>query len=179
MAIRIDDLWNNVRKNAGSAKNLAELKIRLTREKGELCELYRLLGCICYKNISDGTNEDTGVLCCDIKNKLACIDEIKREINKIEGNVECPSCRKIVSDKYIFCPFCGEKLPVSDRDVMDKKDNINADSGEPSCESADFENISESEEEIQDDNSAEDNEDNTESVSKLDFSEDIRDTEND
>lgn len=174
MAIRIDDLWNNVRKNAGSAKNMAELKIRLSREKNELNELYRLLGCICYKNISGGTNEDTGVLCCDIKNKLDYIEEIKQEINRIEGNIECPSCRKIASNKYTFCPFCGEKLP----------DNNPEEKNDTDAEESVYENTnSENDRDAVDQNNADalpDNEEQTEAVSKLDFSDEIQDiSEND
>lgn len=175
MAIKIDDLWNSVRKNAGSAKNMAELKIRLAREKNELGELYRLLGCICYKNIADGTNEDTGVLCCDIKNKIDYIEEIKQEINRIEGNIECPSCRKVASNKYAFCPFCGEKLPADD--YSEEKNNSYADGEEPVYESAGFENITEAEDQEQTDESAAENEDQTEDISKLDFSDDLQDSD--
>ena len=44
MAINFDEIWTNVKKNALGAKDLASLKLKLTKEKAHLDELYRALG---------------------------------------------------------------------------------------------------------------------------------------
>ena len=120
MDINIDNIWNSVKKNAGNAKNIAELRIKLGKANNELSELYRSLGCLCYQHCAaehadeeaQGKEEaDIALLRESITQKLSDIAFIKQELSRIEGNTECPGCRKNVSADYIFCPHCGTKLP--------------------------------------------------------------------
>lgn len=53
MAINIDNIWNSVKKNAGNAKNIAELRIKLSKANNELSDLYRSLGCLCYQHCAE------------------------------------------------------------------------------------------------------------------------------
>ncbi len=138
MAINIDNIWNSVKKNAGNAKNIAELRIKLSKANNELSELYRSLGCLCYQHCAeeqtdaearDREEADIALLRENISEKLRDIAFIKQELSRIEGNTECPGCRKNVSSDYIFCPHCGTKLPENkfgsaDADTSEKDEDI-------------------------------------------------------
>lgn len=120
MAINIDNIWNSVKKNAGNAKNIAELRIKLSKANNELSDLYRSLGCLCYQHCAEEQADveakereeaDIEELRGSISQKLSDIASIKQELSRIEGNIECPGCGRNVSSDYIFCPHCGAKLP--------------------------------------------------------------------
>lgn len=128
MAINIDNIWNSVKKNAGNAKNIAELRIKLSKANNELSDLYRSLGCLCYQHCAeeqadgearDSEEADIEVLRESISQKLSDISSIKQELSRIEGNIECPGCGKNVSSNYYFCPNCGAKLPENQPDPAD------------------------------------------------------------
>lgn len=138
MAINIDNIWNSVKKNAGNAKNIAELRIKLSKANNELSDLYRSLGCLCYQHCAEEQADveakereeaDIEELRGSISQKLSDIASIKQELSRIEGNIECPGCGRNVSSDYIFCPHCGAKLPESqsgsaDADTSDKDEDM-------------------------------------------------------
>lgn len=138
MAINLDNIWNSVKKNAGNAKNIAELRIKLSKANNELSDLYRALGCLCYQHCAeeqaDGESKereetDMAELRGSISQKLSDIASIKQELSRIEGNIECLGCGKNVSSDYIFCPHCGAKLPEnqsgsSDAETSEKDEDM-------------------------------------------------------
>ena len=39
------------------------------------------------------------------------LEALKAERLALRGKVRCAACGKAVDDEFVFCPFCGEKLP--------------------------------------------------------------------
>ena len=107
---KIDNLWSNIKKGAGVARDIAELKIKIAHEKTQLDKLYRNLGSSVYNSHCENKVADVDAACADISAKLETIALLRRELNRLSGIAECPKCRGTAPDKYQFCPFCGAEF---------------------------------------------------------------------
>lgn len=119
MAISFDEIWTNVKKNALGAKDLAGLKLKLTKEKSHLDELYRNLGMNVYSAKTGDEENKSAEIIEEISRSLELIRQTEDEIGRIVGSVRCPGCDRSVARTYSFCPHCGAELPKCDKDTCD------------------------------------------------------------
>jgi len=100
-------------KKTGEVTGTAKLRMDIRQKNTELAKCYEKIGRAYYKaqkNAEDHTDEmNAAVLEADtIKAEIA---EMKIELAKLQGCTICPVCSAQISDKSVFCPQCGVKLP--------------------------------------------------------------------
>ena len=119
-----EDTVENIRETVVTAVDCAKLHYRIVSKRNELNSLYALLG----KDLLNGAGgEDTAAreaeinkLCDRIKKKEELLFGLLDQYRIVCGKVICPDCGRFMSEKYSFCPYCGNRMsdaseaPVSD-----------------------------------------------------------------
>ena len=121
MAINFDEIWTNVKKNALGAKDLASLKLQLTKEKAHLDELYRALGENVYAVRTKQAVDESAAISEQISASLIDIEQMEESVSRISGSVRCPGCERTVASTYSFCPHCGTALPHEEKTESDQE----------------------------------------------------------
>lgn len=121
MAINFDGIWSNVKKNAVGAKDLASLKLRLTKEKAHLDELYRCLGENVYAVRCSKAVDESDAISEQIRETFARIEQTEEAIGRLSGSVRCPGCERTVASTFSFCPHCGAALPRDENTESDEE----------------------------------------------------------
>lgn len=110
-------------KNAGqsvaqSTKNFADvtkLKSSIIDYKKQITEMYTVLGKSYYELRKN--NPDPGIkeIVVKINSLFKQIDDLKQQINEIEGLIKCPNCGCDIPYEAVFCNNCGCKIPKEEK----------------------------------------------------------------
>ena len=99
-------------KKTGDALSASKQRFDIATMENRLEKAYTALGKECFKSICEnGTeNETLKAAVEEIKEKIAAIDEAKKELAEIKNKRICPKCSMAIEKTSVYCNFCGEKL---------------------------------------------------------------------
>ena len=103
---------------ADKAKEIAEvagLNNQISAKEANNKTLFQEIGKIVFYNDLNNTNDEYADKVAQIKENLAAIEELKKQIKETKGIRVCPSCGAEAEGAYEFCPKCGEKMPVVEK----------------------------------------------------------------
>ena len=125
-----EDTAENIKETVTTAVDCAKLHYRIVSQRNELNSLYAILG----KSLMNGAEDD------DAQKKEKQINALLERINKkeellaglleqyriVSGKVICPDCGKFLSEKYPYCPYCGNLVnnladEISESDVTQEE----------------------------------------------------------
>ncbi len=119
-----EDTAENIRETVSAAVDAAKLQYRITGKRKELNSLYASLGRIMYDKLPD--NEEGGIgrdtaegIRLRIEAKEEILGGLEKQLRIVSGKVICPNCGRFMSDKYLFCPWCGRHTGVSENAEAD------------------------------------------------------------
>ena len=113
-----EDTAENLKETVVTAVDGAKLQYRITSQRNELNALYAMLGRILYnETLSEGAREESSAeeitgLCARIKTKEELLDGLQKQLRIVCGKVICPGCGRFMSEKYVFCPYCGRATSI-------------------------------------------------------------------
>lgn len=114
-----EDTAENIKETVVNAVDCAKLHYRIVSKRNEVNALYAVLG----KNLMKGTEEseaEINALCEKITKKEDILNSLLEQYRIVCGKVICPECGRFMSEKYMYCPYCGKRVsdaieaPVSD-----------------------------------------------------------------
>ena len=121
-----EDTAENIRETVVTAIDSAKLHYRIVNKRNELNALYAMLG----KDLLAGAGNDEvkaqeiNKLCERIKSKEELLSGLLDQYRIVSGKVICPDCGRFTSEKFSFCPYCGNRMnEVSDEPVSDLDDD--------------------------------------------------------
>lgn len=126
-----EDLGKRLGETAETVTNKAGDAIEIQRLKGQIRGLARgnavdlmELGRTIYDRYKAGEEleESAKALCDAIRDRETTIGDYERKIAKIKGSSECAGCGKMVARDMVYCPYCGEKMPVDVEDAEEEPD---------------------------------------------------------
>ena len=65
----------------------------------------------CETHDKETADADYTVNVATAENLAEQLEALKAERLALRGKVKCPECEKAVDNEFVFCPFCGAKLP--------------------------------------------------------------------
>lgn len=113
-----EDTAENLKETVVTAVDSAKLQYRINSQRNELNALYATLGKIlCNETLSEGGREEASAeeingLCMRIKAKETLLDGLQKQLRIVCGKVICPGCGKFMSEKYVYCPWCGRATSI-------------------------------------------------------------------
>lgn len=106
------DVKNSVKGNAELVRDVTKARYALLQAERQLKKLFFELGTLTYSAHCDESDcaEESARLFEAIAAKRDEVNESRRIYNALCGKVECDHCGKLISVKYDYCPYCGEKV---------------------------------------------------------------------
>ncbi len=101
-----EDTAENLKDTVGVAVDSAKLQYRITAQRKSLNEIYASLGRACVEG-QDEMEAQMSVLIPKIKKKEELLAGLEDQLRIVCGKVICPDCGRFMSEKYVFCPWCG------------------------------------------------------------------------
>lgn len=115
----IDDVKDTLAKTGKTAvkktkdlASIAKVTADIEETKSLLKAVYIEIGkkyCETYDKSTAG--EDFAINVATVENLREQLDALKMERLTLRGKVKCGECGKAVDNVYVYCPFCGAKLP--------------------------------------------------------------------
>lgn len=102
----------SVKSNAELVRDTTKARYALLQSTQQLKKLFCELGTLTYNAHRDAVDcsEQSAQLFEKIAEKQNEVDEHQRIYHALCGKVTCDHCGKLISVKYDFCPYCGEKV---------------------------------------------------------------------
>ena len=99
-------------KKTGDAISAGKQRFDIAAMENRLEKAYNALGKECFKAICEnGTeNETLKAAVEEIKDKIAEIEQAKKDLAEIKNKRICPKCSMAIEKTSVYCNFCGEKL---------------------------------------------------------------------
>ena len=134
----IGGLVNTAKNSADSLKQQVSLRKKIHELEDSIAVVMYDLGAEVYEGKVSGEPDEEAVdiLIDEIKEKRAELHSLYNELNAINGKVACPECRRLTSNEYDFCPFCGTKLydvVVEEECAGEKSDDGATDAADVKC----------------------------------------------
>ena len=114
-----DDALNKTReaidvvsKKTGEVVNVQKLKFEASSVESKRDKDFKKLGQLVFAQLRDSealTAEMRGVIA-DINEKNQKINELEREIAKVQNRRLCPECNTVIGENALFCQNCGKKV---------------------------------------------------------------------
>ncbi len=101
-----EDTAENLKETLSSAVDSAKLQYRITSQRKQLNALYASLGRMCVEG-QDEMEAEMANLLPRIKKKEELLAGLEDQLRIVCGKVICPDCGRFMSEKYVFCPWCG------------------------------------------------------------------------
>ena len=137
-------------KKTGEVTGTARIRMDIRSCKARLSKCFESIGRTYYKEqkglIENGTDAIAAYIA-EADSIKAEITALQAQLAALQGCILCPSCGAQISDKSVFCPLCGVKLPVK---ADEKAPDVEADK-----ENSSEETKTESETELQDEEQTE------------------------
>lgn len=102
----IADAGNDVMERAKELRQIANLKREYKETEKFVQGRYEGIGRDFYLKNKDKKKKDLG----DITEALEKMDELQKEIEKLKGGINCPSCNALNNSEAIYCNKCGARL---------------------------------------------------------------------
>lgn len=125
-----EDTAENIKETVITAVDCAKLHYRIVSKRNELNSLYAILG-KSLMNGDDGEDaaekeEKINALIERINTKEEILSGLLDQYRIVSGKVICPDCGKFLSEKYSYCPYCGNLVNelvenYGDADVTDEE----------------------------------------------------------
>ena len=127
---KFNEFVSSTQKSADTVKQYVVLKKEIKEAEDSLAVSFYELGSEIYDGKMSGETDEEAVdiLVDEITEEKKKLEELYHKFNKLNGKVECPKCKSVVSCDFDFCPKCGAKL----FDVV--MENGREKSGKCSCE---------------------------------------------
>ncbi len=117
-----EDTAENIKETVINAVDCAKLHYRIVSKRNEVNNLYAILGKSLMNGSDDaeGREEAINALCQKITKKEDILNGLLEQYRLVCGKVICPDCGRFMSEKYSYCPYCGNHVsdaidePVSD-----------------------------------------------------------------
>ena len=93
---------------------VAKIRLDIRTANSRLAKCYEKIGRAYYKTLKESAEDQSEVIETAVKEADAVKEEIsalRLQLAKLQACVICPSCGAQISDKSVFCPLCGIKLP--------------------------------------------------------------------
>ena len=65
----------------------------------------------CETHDKESAEEDYAINVATAENLAEQLEALKAERLALRGKVKCPECGKAADNEFVFCPYCGAKLP--------------------------------------------------------------------
>ncbi|MBO5200881.1 MAG: zinc ribbon domain-containing protein [Clostridia bacterium] len=115
--VKAKEVFETAYKKTEDVVNVGKQKLDMSTLENKLGKSYETLGKLCYDVISKGEPFDPETVkpvTDDITEKLAQIEELKKEILKAKNKKMCPYCNTPVEKNSQFCNNCGKNLNTAD-----------------------------------------------------------------
>lgn len=119
---KITKTSTDVAKRAKDLTDMAKYTSQITNNENTIKVTYTEIGKYAYENLRDQFPADINEKAAVVDAAMAEIDDLKKEILKLKGNVKCEQCEREVPDNFPFCPYCGQKMPEPVVDVIDEEE---------------------------------------------------------
>lgn len=107
------EVFETAYKKTGDAVNVGKQRFDISSLENKLNKSYEILGKLCYDSVVNGgvfDAESVKPVTDDIAEKLAQIEEMKKEVLKTKNKKLCPKCSEPVDKEAAFCSSCGASL---------------------------------------------------------------------
>lgn len=119
---KITKTSTDVAKRAKDLTDMAKYTSQITNNENTIKVTYTEIGKYAYENLRDQFPADINEKAAIVDAAMAEIDDLKKEILKLKGNVKCEQCEREVPDNFPFCPYCGQKMPEPVVDIIDEEE---------------------------------------------------------
>ena len=119
---KITKTSTDVAKRAKDLTDMAKYTSQITNNENTIKVTYTEIGKYAYENLRDQFPADINEKAAVVDAAMAEIDDLKKEILKLKGNVKCEQCEREVPDNFPFCPYCGQKMPEPVVDIIDEEE---------------------------------------------------------
>lgn len=104
-------------KKTGEVTGTAKLRMDIRQLNGQLVKCFERIGRAYYKNEKGigETQENIAEIITEadaIREKIAAL---RAQLAALQGCVICPACGAQISNKSVYCPLCGVKLPAAEK----------------------------------------------------------------
>ena len=115
-----DELGENISKRAkdvsekvSNAYETQRVRGKISNEEHAAEKLMTDIGRLVYTKFTEGQEVDSefASICEEILSHEQAIEELKQSAAAKKGLKICPACKKEVSKKASFCPYCGTQVP--------------------------------------------------------------------
>lgn len=109
---KFEELVNTAKTGADALKQNVTLRKDIHDTEDAIAVSMYDLGCETFDSKTTGETDEEAIdmLVSEIKDLRRKLSSLRAELNALNGKVSCPSCGKVTSNDYDFCPFCGTKL---------------------------------------------------------------------
>ena len=101
----LSDKGKEAAQKAREAAGVLQMKAQIASEKSKLKELYGAVGVLYYKKHRDEEDTEFGDLFREIGNVLNNVAAMEEKVQKIEGALVCPDCKKVMKRDALFCRY--------------------------------------------------------------------------
>ena len=123
-----EDTAENIKETVTNAVDCAKLHYRIVSKRNDLNNLYAILGKLLMTGVQsdDSEREQTiNSICERINKKEELLAGLLEQYRLVSGKVICPDCGRFMSERYTFCPYCGNHVSDSaallEADVTDEE----------------------------------------------------------
>ena len=99
----------DVSQKAKDFSGVAKLTMDIHTKEDQLQKMYAQIGKLYFESHKDDETTDYEQMS-QIKDTLATIEDMKKELNELKGTKVCPRCGQEVKMADIYCKSCGAKL---------------------------------------------------------------------
>lgn len=99
----------DVSQKAKDFSGVAKLTMDIHTKEDQLQKMYAQIGKLYFESHKDDETADYEQMS-QIKDTLATIEDMKKELNELKGTKVCPRCGQEVKMADIYCKSCGAKL---------------------------------------------------------------------
>ena len=107
-----EDTADNIKETVVTAVDCAKLHYRIVSMRNELNNLYAVLGKFLMNGEEEGNQkeEQINALIERINAKEELLSGLLDQYRIVSGKVICPDCGRFLSEKYPYCPYCGNRV---------------------------------------------------------------------
>ena len=99
----------DVSQKAKDLSGVAKLTMDIHTKEDQLQKMYAQIGKLYFESHKDDETTDYEQMS-QIKDTLATIEDMKKELNELKGTKVCPRCGQEVKAADAYCKSCGAKL---------------------------------------------------------------------
>lgn len=105
----------------------ARIRLDIRSANSRLAKCYEKIGRAYYMNAKESAEEQIAAMEAGVQEADAIREEIaahRLQLAKLQACVICPACGAQISDKSVFCPLCGVKLPKEEEAAAAAEEEI-------------------------------------------------------